>query len=156
MVLLLMRLSWGLRPSFDELRVFGCLCFAHNQRAKGDKFAPRSRRCVFVGYPNGKKSWKLYDVETGTFFVSRDVNFHENEFPFDLCDLPPPATDFFYDGHITLAQGAILEDDLVGGPCDQVPPSVSAAEEVPGPVLDHPIEPNSLSSTSPATEPPNT
>ena len=135
----------GLPPSFDELRVFGCLYFAHNQRAKGDKFGPRSRRCVFVGYPNGKKGWKLYDV-----------NFHENEFPFDLGDLPPAASDFFDDGHILLAQGAILEDDLVGGPCDQVPSSVSAAEEIPGLVLDQPTEPNSPPSTSPATEPPNT
>lgn len=73
---------FGKAPSFDEMRVFGCLCFAHNQRAKGNKFAPRSRKCVFVGYPNGKKGWKLYDLETGEIFVSRDVKFHEGEFPF--------------------------------------------------------------------------
>ncbi|XP_021716606.1 uncharacterized protein LOC110684457 [Chenopodium quinoa] len=50
--------------------------------AKGDKFALRSRKCVFVGYPHGKKGWKLYDFETGEIFVSRDVKFYENEFPF--------------------------------------------------------------------------
>ncbi|XP_021742766.1 uncharacterized protein LOC110708850 [Chenopodium quinoa] len=50
--------------------------------AKGDKFAPRSRKCVFVGYPHRKKGWKCYDLDTGDIFVSRDVKFHENEFPF--------------------------------------------------------------------------
>lgn len=35
-----------------------------------------------MGYPHGKKGWKLYDLETGEFFVSRDVKFYENEFPF--------------------------------------------------------------------------
>lgn len=54
-------------PNYNELRVFGCLCFAHNQRSKGDKFASRGRKCVFVGYPYGKKAWKLYDLETKEF-----------------------------------------------------------------------------------------
>ena len=43
------------KPSFDEIRVFGTLCFVRtNPRAK-DKFVPRSTKCVFVGYPFGKK-----------------------------------------------------------------------------------------------------
>lgn len=50
---------FGKEPNFDEMRVFGCLWFANNQKAKGDKFAPRSRKCVFVGYPHGKKGWKV-------------------------------------------------------------------------------------------------
>ena len=29
-----------------------------------------------VGYPRGKKGWKLYDLETGDYFVSRDVHFY--------------------------------------------------------------------------------
>ena len=36
-------------PIFDELRVFGCLCYAHNQQSKRDKFTSRSRKCVFFG-----------------------------------------------------------------------------------------------------------
>lgn len=73
---------FGQAPNFDELRVFGSLCYVHNQKAKGDKFASRSRKCVFVGYPHAQKGWKVYDLETGDIFVSRDVVFHEKEFPF--------------------------------------------------------------------------
>ena len=69
-------------PCFDVVRTFGCLCYAHNQKTKGDKFASRSRKCVFVGYPFGKKGWRLFDLDTKEFFVSRDVKFFEEVFPF--------------------------------------------------------------------------
>ena len=41
-----------------------------------------SRKCLFVGYLQEKKRWKLYDLETGEYFVSRDVKFYETDFPF--------------------------------------------------------------------------
>ncbi|CAH9146720.1 unnamed protein product [Cuscuta epithymum] len=77
----------GVSPDFSHIRVFGCLCYAHNIYSRGDKFSPRSRRGVFVGYPTGKKGWKIYDWATGEIFVSRDVIFHEDEFPFSA--IPP-------------------------------------------------------------------
>lgn len=73
---------YGKAPSYDNLRVFGSLCYAHNQLRGGDKFASRSRRCVFVGYPHGKKGWRLFDIEKTEFFVSRDVLFSESKFPY--------------------------------------------------------------------------
>jgi len=53
----------------------------HNYQRQNDKFAPRSRKCIFVGNPFWKKRWKVYDIETGEIFVSRDVIFHEEMFP---------------------------------------------------------------------------
>ena len=70
------------KPSYNHVKVLGSLCYAHDQSHKGDKFASRSRRCVFIGYPYGKKGWRLYDLEKNQFFVSRDVVFIENEFPY--------------------------------------------------------------------------
>ncbi|PNX98093.1 hypothetical protein L195_g021334 [Trifolium pratense] len=72
----------GHAPCYTHLRVFGSLCFARNRYTNGDKFATRSRRCVFVGYPYGQKGWRVYDLESHEFFVSRDVTFFENQFPF--------------------------------------------------------------------------
>jgi hypothetical protein len=69
----------GQAPIFDHLKVFGCLCYAHNLGKTSDEFSSRSRKCVFVGYPYGKKGWKLFDLDTQRYFVSRDV---EKEFPF--------------------------------------------------------------------------
>lgn len=34
-----------------------------------------------MGYPYGKKGWRLYDLETGEYFIFRDV-FFEHVFPF--------------------------------------------------------------------------
>lgn len=51
----LYELLFGRMPSFDQLRIFGSLCYTHNQHHKGDKFSSRSQKYVFVGYPFGKK-----------------------------------------------------------------------------------------------------
>jgi len=73
---------FGVKPNYNHLKVFGCLCFAHPRTRPNDKFAPHSRKCIFAGYPYGKKGWKAYDLETHEIFVSRDVIFHEHIFPF--------------------------------------------------------------------------
>ncbi|KAK3029325.1 hypothetical protein RJ639_038423 [Escallonia herrerae] len=82
-------------PSYSHLRVFGYLCYAHTKSA--DTFAPRSRRCVFLGYPSGKKGWRVYDLETNQVFFSRDVKFEETVFLFTtpLGPSPTPATTTF-------------------------------------------------------------
>ncbi|XP_056698031.1 uncharacterized protein [Spinacia oleracea] len=69
---------FGKPPSYVSIRVFGCLCYAYNLRSKGDKFASRGRKCVFLGYPFGRKGWQLYDLETHEFFVSRDWGLDES------------------------------------------------------------------------------
>ena len=71
---------YGVAPTYHHLRVLGSLCYAHETTR--DKMASRSRRCVFVGYPYGKKGWRLYDLDKQVFFVSRDVVFSEGIFPF--------------------------------------------------------------------------
>ena len=58
------------------------MCYAYHIQRPKVKFASRSRKCIFVGYPFGKKGWKVYDLETGDIFVSRDVIFHEEIYPF--------------------------------------------------------------------------
>lgn len=54
-------------PPLNHIRVFGCLDNAHNIKHGGDKFASRSRKCVFIVYPFTKIGWKPYDMETRLF-----------------------------------------------------------------------------------------
>ena len=84
---------YGRTPSFNHLKVFGCLAYAHNINHRGDKFAPRSRRCVFLGYPTGKKGWLLLDLDKQSTFISRDVVFSENTFPFAAVTSSPELSE---------------------------------------------------------------
>ncbi|KAK9667362.1 hypothetical protein RND81_14G250800 [Saponaria officinalis] len=63
---------FGEAPNYADLRVFGSLCFAKPGPVQRDKFAQRSRRCIFIGYPFGQKGYKVYDLEAKVAFVIRD------------------------------------------------------------------------------------
>ena len=73
----------GKKPDYNQLRSFGCLAFASNPTRTTDKFAPRGVPCVFLGYPSEQKGYKLLNLTTQQVFVSRDVRFVENVFPYN-------------------------------------------------------------------------
>ncbi|XP_019255014.1 PREDICTED: uncharacterized protein LOC109233584 [Nicotiana attenuata] len=67
-------------PSLEHLKVFKCLCYAVNVRRQ-DKFSARALPAIFMGYSPTKR-YKLYDLYSKQFLVSRDVIFKEQIFPF--------------------------------------------------------------------------
>lgn len=71
----------GKAPQYDQLRTFGCLCYGSTSPKQRHKFMPRSRACVFLGYPSGYKGYKLLDLESNKIYISRNVTFHEDIFP---------------------------------------------------------------------------
>ena len=67
-------------PSLSHLKTFGCLCYTIVVSPK-QKFDPRARQCIFIGYPLNQKAYNLFDIDADTFFTSWDIIFHESVFP---------------------------------------------------------------------------
>jgi hypothetical protein len=52
--------AWtGVKPDVSHLRVFGCKAFAHIPDEKRSKLEPKSIPCVFLGYCEGTKAYRL-------------------------------------------------------------------------------------------------
>ncbi|KAJ0435743.1 putative RNA-directed DNA polymerase [Helianthus annuus] len=74
---------FGFKPSLSHLRNFGCLCFS-TVLNEPDKFAFHADKCVFLGYSNIKKGYKVWSLDNKKVYFSRDVKFYENIYPFKL------------------------------------------------------------------------
>lgn len=105
-------------PPLDHLRVFGSSCYVHNRAHGGDKFTSPSLKCVFIGYPFGKKGWRVYDPVSKKIFVSHDVFFCEDEFLFQHVSMTPTNT------HVTTFSSIGLpyvDEDIVTEPTTTPP-----------------------------------
>ena len=90
-----------------------------------------------LGTPYGKKGWRLYDLENKEFFVSRDVMFYENIFPFAESEAPTHD--------VALPESRILYSDSL--------PNTYAGEDASqGATNNSHLETTSSSSISPSTD----
>lgn len=76
----------GHPPDYTFLKTFGCLCFAANTSPHKSKLDTRTFTCCFIGYSSSQKAYRVYDLNTHKLFVTRDVKFYENIFPFSKTD----------------------------------------------------------------------
>lgn len=67
---------------YSSFTVFGSLSFASTLPTNHAKFDPRARICVFLGYRNCVKGYKLYDIKNKQIFIPWDAIFHEELYPF--------------------------------------------------------------------------
>jgi hypothetical protein len=77
---------------YSSLKVFGCACWPHLRPYNKHKLSFRSKECVFLGYSASHKGYKCLDIDSGRVYVSRDVIFDENVFPFARLSPQPFPT----------------------------------------------------------------
>lgn len=69
---------WSGSPAnYSNLRIFGCPAYAY---VNNGKLEPRAKKCIFLGYTDGVKGFRLWDPEASKYLTSRDVTFNESVF----------------------------------------------------------------------------
>ena len=125
----------GKIPDYNQLKTFGCLCYASTSPKSIHKFDPRDRACVFLGYHNGIKGYKLLNLENNSIHVSRHVIFHEELFPFAGTDLNSESQSFFPDQfpQVPVKHSVSVNEPSSHSPSIEVLSSVEPLNDVPEP-----------------------
>jgi len=69
----------GKKPSLANLRFFGCDAFVHVPKENRSKLDNKAEKSIFIGYKDGVKGYKLWNLVTRKIVYSRDVIFKEVE-----------------------------------------------------------------------------
>ena len=70
----------GKPPSYKHLRVFGYEAYCHTPKEFRDKMAPKSKKCIFLGYGSSSEmGYLLWDPEARKIVCSNDVYFNEEK-----------------------------------------------------------------------------
>ena len=75
------------KPDVSNIKVFGCKSYVHIPDQKRGKLDKKSIPCIFVGYPDNSKGYKLYNPESKQMVRSRDIIFLEDNFNHKLDDV---------------------------------------------------------------------
>jgi hypothetical protein len=81
-------------PDISYFHIFGCMAHMHVPADKCCKLDSKSIAMTFIGYKPGSKGYRLWDKNTRSIHLSRDVTFDESSFPSqgdEPCPAPPPT-----------------------------------------------------------------
>jgi transposase InsO family protein len=72
--------AWsGRRPNIGHMRIFGCVVYALDLSPHRSKLDAKGTKCLFLGYWEGSKAYRLMCLETKKILKSRDVTFMEDK-----------------------------------------------------------------------------
>ncbi|KAH9751081.1 hypothetical protein KPL71_014143 [Citrus sinensis] len=74
-----MKMWTGKPTDYSYLHAFGCPVYVMYNAQERTKLDPKSRRCIFFGYADGVKGYRLWDPTAHKIVISRDVIFVEDQ-----------------------------------------------------------------------------
>jgi hypothetical protein len=72
----------GKKPSLTHLRVFGYDAYVHVPKENRSKLDKNVEKCIFIGYKDGMKGYKLWNPKTKKVVYILDVVFREIKYVF--------------------------------------------------------------------------
>eukprot|EP00253_Pinus_taeda_P032502 PITA_32502 len=106
--------AWSsIKPDVSHFHVFGSEAWAHIPDEKHKALEPKSEKCIFVGYSEDFKGYRLIPFKSKNVIIRRDVNEDDNPPP--PSQDPPSAPSLPKWVHATRNAAG----DLVGDPTDQ-------------------------------------
>jgi hypothetical protein len=71
--------AWSsIKPDVSHSHVFGSEAWAHIPDEKHKALEPKSEKCIFVGYSEDVKGYRLLQPNSKEIIIRRDVKFNEN------------------------------------------------------------------------------
>jgi hypothetical protein len=77
--------AWtGQKPNISHFREFGCDVWVLLQGEKQSKLSPKSKKMKFMGFLDGHRAVRYYDLSKCTVHISRNVAFSEKDEPHEV------------------------------------------------------------------------
>jgi hypothetical protein len=67
-----------IKPNVSHFRVFGSIAWAHIPDEKRKALQPKTEKCIFVGYYEDVKGYRIFQPHCNEIIIRRDVKFDEN------------------------------------------------------------------------------
>ena len=77
-------------PNVSDLKIFGCLAYVHVPKENRKKLDSKTTKCLFLGFDNETKAYRLYDQGRRKVIISRDVVFDETKVGLKYLDTDEP------------------------------------------------------------------
>jgi len=120
------------KPIYEHLRVWGCVAYAQVPKETRKKMDRAVQKCIFIGYTDTTRQYRLYDPFGKGFVISHDLIFEESTSYYNTSDTVRQESRPYYAPEIQPREKQLAwgdEFDEEEAPADKAPEKRVRKEE---------------------------